>query len=364
MDSGMRKKSSLVHKTLLQFLMCTAIIFVLMTPLFYLLTKLFYAEDLIDVIQAVERGEGLPPIDLERDIMAGVMLQFVMTFVLLSVAMFVTVRYISRRVWKGFDDTLAKTERFNLAQGDVPDFAPTDIMEFSRLNDSLQRLMRKNKETYRIQKEFTENASHELQTPLAVIRSKLDLLMQEDLTERQLHLVSDMYQLNTRMGRLNRNLLLLAKIENLQYCQMKTIMLKPFLQDLLPSWHLLQGNREVRMECDGDPGLAILANPVLFESLVNNLVVNAIRYTASGEICVHAYGATLLEISNHAEEGPLDPGEIFSRFRSGGSSKAGTGLGLAIVKAICDFHGWDIKYTFQGSRHVFSVSFHSSRECR
>ena len=233
-------------------------------------------------------------------------------------------------------------------------------MEFSRLNDSLQRLMRKNKETYRIQKEFTENASHELQTPLAVIRSKLDLLMQEDLTERQLHLVSDMYQLNTRMGRLNRNLLLLAKIENSQYGQMKTIRLKIFLQDLLPSWHLLQGNREVRMECDGDSDLTIRANPVLFESLVNNLVVNAIRHTASGGICIHLYGSPMLEVSNPADGGSLDPGEIFRRFRSGESRKSGTGLGLAIVKAICDFHGWKIKYAFRGSRHVFSVFFHSS----
>ena len=81
--------------------------------------------------------------------------------------------------------------------------------------------MQQDKEIYRIQKEFTENASHELQTPISIIRSKLDLLMQEELDERSMNLVSDLYDLNTRMEHLNRNLLLLAKIENSQYTEMR-----------------------------------------------------------------------------------------------------------------------------------------------
>ena len=82
----MMKKKSLINKTLWQFLICTAIIFALMTPLFYMLTKYFYAEDLIDVIQAVERGNEIPKLDLERDIMAGVMIQYFLTFLLLALA--------------------------------------------------------------------------------------------------------------------------------------------------------------------------------------------------------------------------------------------------------------------------------------
>ena len=171
------KTKNLLSKTLLQFALCTAAIFALTAPLFYLLTKHFYAEDMIDIIEAVEHGQGIPPLDLEQDIMAGMMLQFLLIFFAVSLSLVITMRFITRRLWLPFNDTLSKAERFNLAQDTLPRFVPTDIREFIRLNRSLERLMRKDRETYRIQKEFTENASHELQTPLAIIRGKLDLLM-------------------------------------------------------------------------------------------------------------------------------------------------------------------------------------------
>lgn len=228
------KMKSLLSKTLTQFTLCTAAILVLTAPLFYLLTKWFYAEDMIDIIEAVERGEGIPPLDLERDIMAGMMLQFLLIFIVVSLSLFITMRFITRRLWLPFDDTLDKAERFNITQDSLPRFLPTDIREFERLNRSLDSLMRKDREMFRIQKEFTENASHELQTPIAIIRSKLDMLMQENLTERQMQLVADMYGLTMRMGHLNRNLLILAKIDNAQYTAAEKVDAGAMLSESLP----------------------------------------------------------------------------------------------------------------------------------
>ena len=156
--------------------------------MFFLLTKYFYAEDMIDIIEAVQLGTSIPHIDLERDIVVGMMLQFLLIFLVLSLALFIMMRFITHRLWLPFDDTLQKTEQFNLAQSAVPQFQKTEIKEFARLNNSLAKLMQKDKEIYRIQKEFTENASHELQTPISIIRSKLDLLMQEELDERSMNL--------------------------------------------------------------------------------------------------------------------------------------------------------------------------------
>ena len=391
-----QSNTSLLSKTLRLFVSCVAICFVLTAPLFYLLTKYYYAEDMIDIIEAVSLGQGVPPIDLEQDIMAGMMLQYLLIFCVITIAMFITMRFFTKKLLVPFDDTLRKTEDFNLAQSDVPLFADTDIEEFNRLNQSLERLMSKDKETYRIQKEFTENASHELQTPLAIIRSKLDLLMQEDLGEKEMKLVSDLYQLTMRMGHLNRNLLLLAKIENAQYTTLQEVDIHEMLAESLPLYEALQNGTTLKIIGENDlanntvednksgngssnsrgnqPHLKVQANPVLLECLLKNLIVNAIRHSPSqGEIQL-IVGDHQLVVSNDSIDGkkgkPLDSKTLFQRFRSGDNQQSGfnasspepprqkgNGLGLAIVKAICDFHHWKIEYHFEDGKHQFIVTF-------
>ena len=367
-------RTSLLSKTLRQFVCCTAICFVLTAPLFYLLTKYYYAEDMIDIIEAMSRGEGVPPLDLEQDIMAGMMIQYLLIFCVITIAMFITLRFFTRKLLKPFDDTLRKTEDFNLAQSDIPLFADTDIEEFNRLNQSLSRLMNKDKETYRIQKEFTENASHELQTPLAIIRSKLDLLMQENLGEKEMNLVSDLYQLTMRMGHLNRNLLLLAKIENAQYTTLQEVDINEMLSESLPLYEALQNGTKLRLieykdklpsddsansvNHQDDHHLKVQANPILLECLLKNLIVNAVRHSPSkGEIEIDIREKSLM-VSNDASGGKLLDGKtLFCRFRPGEDKQKGNGLGLAIVKAICDFHHWNVEYHFEEGKHQFIINF-------
>lgn len=261
-------------------------------------------------------------------------------------------------MWLPFDDTLAKTERFNLAQSEVPHFHDTEIKEFLRLNHSLTQLMQKDKETYLIQKEFTENASHELQTPLAIIRSKLDLLMQEDMNERQMQLVADLYQLTTRMGHLNRNLLLLAKIENAQYVETEDVDIAALLSTSLPMYNALQGGINLMVDDHrSTPHTLLRANPILLECLLKNLIVNAIRHSSpEGEVNILLQDGSLTVSNSSDGSGALCADTLFRRFRSGDVRQKGNGLGLAIVKAICDFHGWTVRYAFENGRHCFTVS--------
>lgn len=353
------KTKSLLSRTLMQFLICLAVIFLLTTPLFYMLTKLFYAEDMIDIIESVENGNGIPPLDLERDIMAGMMLQFILIFLVISLSLFITLRFITKKLWQPFNKTLQIAEQFNLAQGEFPSFPKTNIREFNRLNHSIEKLMTKDKETFRIQKEFTENASHELQTPLAITRIKLDLLMQEDLNERQMQLVADIYNQNTRMGHLNRSLLLLAKIDNTQYSEYEEVDLLRFTNDLLPSYRTLQGNASISLRNERSKKTTLRANKTLLESLLNNLVVNAIRHTGGengGEIIL-TISDNQLTISNTAHGGALSKTDVFRRFHKDIAMNSGNGLGLSIVKAICNYHGWKIEYEFESNRHIFIIGF-------
>lgn len=173
----MKKQISLLRKSLTQFIFCVVILLLLATPLFYWLTKSFYAEDMIDIIEAVQQGYPIPALDLEEDIIHGVVIQFVLIVTILSVAIVLMMRFISKRLWQPFDQTLRAIETFRLETGEIPSLSDSTIIEFTRLNAVLNKLMTDSVKSYCIQKEFTENASHELQTPLAVFQSKLDILL-------------------------------------------------------------------------------------------------------------------------------------------------------------------------------------------
>ena len=301
---------NIVRKSMAQFIACLAILFALAAPAFYYLTKNYYAEDMEDLIGAVQRGQDIPKFDLEEDIMKGIMLQYLLITVLLGV-------------------------------GAV----------------ALHRLMSKSMESFQAQKEFTENASHELQTPLAIFQAKLELLLQQpELTNKQAAIIQDLFQMTSRLSRLNRNLLLLAKIDNKQFDNKEQIRLDSFIDRLLPSLESISERLRVERHYPPQP-LYIQANSALLESLFNNLIVNAVRHSnPGGKITISIIGNTLC-IANTSDEPALPASHIFNRFYRPSQGKGGNGLGLAIVKAICDYHGWGIRYEFRDGSHRFLVDF-------
>ena len=350
--------SSLSKKMLGSFVVCITVLLMLATPLFYFLTERFYAEDMIDIIQAVKGGRPIPSsLDLEEDVIQGVMIQFGIILLVLAVSIVLTLRFISRRIWKPFEETLCRLENFRLEEGIFPSLPETDVEEFIRLNRTLQTLMQNALTSYRAQKEFTENASHELQTPLAVFQSQLDLLLQQPaLTEQQAKIIQRLYEVVNRLARLNRNLLLLARIDNRQYEQTEEINLTGFLSEQTMFLQSIAGDISLHEEFSND-ALTVRANRTLLESLVNNLIVNAVRHNRpQGEIIL-AISGNELTVSNTSNEPALDEKLIFNRFYRPSEKVKGNGLGLAIVKAICEYHGWSVRYNYIGSRHIFTVAF-------
>lgn len=352
-----RKKRSLLNKTLIQFILYTAVILLLATPLFYILTKNFYAEDMLEIIEEVREGHPLPKLDLEEDIMKGVMLQFGLVSAVLGVAFVVVMQFISGKMWHPFDDTLQKVEQFRLEQGTIPVFRDTTVKEFDRLNIALKRLIDNNVKSYRMQKEFTENASHELQTPLAILQGKLEILLQlPDLTQAQATVIQEMLVTLKRMTQLNRSLLLLARIDNRQYQAEEQVNFVREVYELLPSLRLLAGGITIRTDVKAEVFM-LKCNRILLESMVNNLVVNAVRHNRSDGFVSITVGHHELVVSNTSDEPPLDSHLIFNRFYRPSPKTKGNGLGLAIVKAICDYHDWTIEYGYKNKIHSFVVYF-------
>jgi len=356
----MGRMKSLTNKSLWWFVGCTVVILLICTPLFYVLTKHYYAEEMVDVVESMQSGEDITPSDLEQDIMAGVMIQFGLIVVVLSVASVVTMRFVSKHLWTPFYDTMNKVEKFDLNKDEIPQFKSTDIQEFTTLNSALTELMCRNRNTFKSQKEFTQNASHELQTPLAVIQSKLDLLMQEDLGERQLNIVHDMYVAGNRMARLNRNLLLLAKMDNNQYHTDDDVDVSGLINENIATCENLYHRHNI--SCDMADHCLIRANCALTEIMINNLLVNALRNTPQdGRILINC-SFQQFEIANTALGKALNTKHLFDRFNNSSDINRGNGIGLSIVKAVCNYHNWAIEYHYSDNLHHFVVRFNNNRD--
>lgn len=280
-------------------------------------------------------------------------------FIIIMLGLLLLNRRLSVSIWKPFRHTLEKLKNFNLNHQQNLAFEKTDTVEFEELHQSLQTLIEQNIAAYRTQKEFTENASHELQTPLAIIKQKLDLLLQnEDLTEAQYGIAEDMNKALIRSARINKNLLLLAKIDNSQFDKSETMAIDVLTRQSIDLLTEHFSRKSIRIQADIRPHVYIGGNMDLAEILISNLLVNAIRYTPEyGHVSIVITEASL-QISNSGSAA-IDRYLLFKRF-SGNSSRSGTGLGLAIIKEICHFHGWSIDYRFENGNHVFIIRFRIS----
>jgi len=349
------KKRSLINLLMSRFSFFMAIILLLSTPIFYLIITNYYAEDLISVVKIAHIPES--QLDLEKDTVIGLLLQILSIVLILGISVFMIMRFIPVRLWSPFYETLHKINHFKVEDEKLPVFSDSEVKEFAELNATLSRILSQSVRSYQVQKQFTENASHELQTPLAIVQGKLDLLFQnQDLTKEQVTLIQDIYHEISQMSRLNRNLLLLAKIENAQYKLTNHVNIAGKLETLLPVLGLLSNGIKITTNFDNSQ-LTIDCNEVLLESMINNLIVNAVRHNQQdGEIIISIKENTLT-IANASDEIPLDTSYLFERFYRSSIRQKGNGLGLAIVKSICDYHHWTITYFHEHGLHNFSVHF-------
>lgn len=281
----------------------------------------------------------------------------VLFFLILVIGFWVLNRRLSKKIWQPFQDTLQKLKSFQLNSQKSIDFQETDTIEFAELNTTLDKLLQHSIATYRNQKEFTENASHELQTPLAILKNKVDILLQsDDLTEKQYHIAEEMNKALLRSSRTNKNLLLLAKIENSQFDSSELINFDTLAAQSIDG--LLEHFKEKNLAVSSDiqPGIEVKGNSALTEILINNLIINAIRYTSSGGTIKVGLSKSGFEIRNSGDQ-TLNPDLLFKRFSRIATDDNGSGLGLSIVQEICRFHNWKTTYSFENGEHIFKVLF-------
>lgn len=245
----------------------------------------------------------------------------------------------------------------DISHGVQPLDNPTKVSEFIRLNEAVFRSLKRSEQVYIQQKQFTGNASHEIQTPLAVCQSRLDLLADTDLSEEQLSEVIKTQRTLEYISRLNKELLLLTKIDGGHFTDVCEINIKKRVEKSAEDFGLIFKRRNIVLSINHTGTPIVHMNPTLASVLLTNLIKNAyVHNNSQGEIAI-SVGSGVMEISNTGKATALDSSQIFERFYQGSKCEGSTGLGLAIAKAICDLYGFTLQYNYCDGVHKFLIKF-------
>jgi signal transduction histidine kinase len=270
---------------------------------------------------------------------------------------------IARKLWRPFYKSVQIARRFDI-QSDKPlDLPHTDIKEFNQLNSVFDDMTHKMRNDYLNLKEFSENAAHEIQTPLAVIRSKTDLLMQQrNLNKDSISLIKSINEATTKLFKLNQGLLLISKIENQAFHEKKIVSLKQIIESGLDNYKEIMQLKKIKVEMDASNEALVEMNDVLAEVLISNLLSNAVRFNINnGFIKCHIDDNNLI-ITNSGLSITTDPEYLFMRFHKGSDNPQSVGLGLSIVKKITETYGMDITYTCNDSIHKIKLQFSHNKQ--
>ncbi len=282
-------------------------------------------------------------------------LLIILGFLLIS---FFSVNWIlSKTLWKPFYKTINKLDNYDLKEHSLQNFENSGTTEFSRLSEALNKMTDKIYTDFVQQKEFTENASHEMQTPLAVMKAKIELLMQSpNLKEHDMDQLQGIDTSISKLASLNKALLLLAKIENNQFKDVSEVSLEQVVNKVLVNYEDLIQSKGITIHKEIKKDIKLKMNPGLCDILIINLIQNAIRHNQPGGKINIVLENAYFSISNTGAPLNIQPEELFVRFKKNEASKESLGLGLSIVKGITDTYGLSIRYDFENNVHTFTLS--------
>ncbi len=293
-----------------------------------------------------------------HEIVESVAKSLIVVFIIMTAIFYFSLRYFSRKLWAPFYNTLQQLNAFEVDQSKELELTPGRIEEFVALDKSIKDLTERTQKTFINQKQFIENASHEMQTPLAITQSKLELLIGDpNLTQHQSEIVQTLINSTQRLARLNKTLLLLSKIENQQFLEKENVNLKVLVTEILSYFEEQQENLKIKVTREESNEVSVVANRVLVDLLLTNLIKNAFFHNQNNGNVHIKLSDNRFSISNTSSIEAIPAEKIFQRFFKQSTNKDSWGLGLAIVKKICDLNQWGISYSKNEGLHSFVVVF-------
>lgn len=293
----------------------------------------------------------------EDDLISDLLFSLIFLYMGLLACILLLNNLLLKKIWGPFYYLLEKLKSFRLDDPKPTEIPKSRINEFQLLNGAVEKLLQSNIQTYNNQKKFIENASHELQTPLAISLNKLEsMINNHSLKEEELHTLSGVIDNLERLTRLNKSLLLLSKISNNQFSGISKINLSQLVEKAVEAFADLAAHKNIQISYNKKELCLQKMNPDLAEVLINNLIKNAIAHNHPGGIVNIEVHEDSLKIENSGNTTPLDDKKIFERFHKGEGSINSTGLGLSIAKAITDLYAFTIQYSYQ-ERHIMIIHF-------
>ncbi|WP_308992187.1 HAMP domain-containing sensor histidine kinase [Mariniflexile litorale] len=276
-------------------------------------------------------------------------------FLFLFISAVLVNRFVLKKTWKPFYKLLEYLNDFRLDKYNSQELSKTNIKEFTLLNESVQKLLNTNVDIFNSQKQFIENASHELQTPLAIGINKLELLTEDpDLSAEQIKKIGNIIESFQRLSGLNKSLLLLSKIENKQFISTETLNFDKIISRIIEDFSDYAEFQKIKITYLKEDEWEFSMNKNLADMLVMNLIKNAIIHNQKeGDIIIHLT-STSFSIENSSNLPQIQANKLFTRFNKNSNNNNSTGLGLAIIKAIVDISDLSIIYSYN-NKHVFTV---------
>ena len=279
---------------------------------------------------------------------------FAMLFFLI---MFFVNRHSIKSALSVFYSTIRKLEDFELSKLQTLTLETAEVQEIKKLNEVFEKMATQIYNDFEAQKEYTENVSHELQTPLAIISSKADELMQgENLSKEQMEQLALLLETTNRLSKINQALIFLTKIDNRFYTQEATFSLNDLIKEKLQIFDVPIKEKDLKLEIDLFEITHIYMNPYLAETLIINLIKNSIIHNARGGVLRVHLSNNVLTFSNSGSPLSFPEKDIFKRFIRSENSKKNLGIGLSIVQRICELYTFKITYSYI-SEHQFKIIF-------
>lgn len=289
------------------------------------------------------------------DITETVVQTMVAIFLLLLIFIAVTSRLVSKKILQPFHSSLTKIKEFTFKENQPLVFEPSRIEEFEKLNEFLHRMSARMLGDYKIVKEFSENLSHEIQTPIAVVSGKLELLLNSSIDDQQAKWIAASYQSTQKMSKIVHSLATLAKLENQEFEGNQQVNLSALLNNSIDAYEELAAIKNISLHQLIEPDIKIKMHPNMAEMLVDNLLSNAIKHNEKpGYIRIEATHNMLI-ISNKGSRPKTDVSVYLDRFKKGNPNSESIGLGLSIIQQICRIHGFAFDYQFIEEEHRVSI---------